>query len=640
MEMGYWTSFGLLAASLLALAVGPGLHRLARSRPRMLAGLDAFVIVAIGGLILLEVLPEALNEVGWPAAVAVLFGLVGPGLAERSMARSAHRAHTAALVVAIAGVVLHALFDGVVLHPPCADGSLPHDCTHGAWQASTLAIAVVLHRLPVGLTVWILLRPIYGPRTAAGVLTLLAASTVVGFVLGDWIVGLASSAPIAVFQAFVGGSLLHVVIHRSHVKTQQDPARRRWAIEGGLGAIAGVLLVALLPHDAAHGATGGHEQAHEALSLGATFLALTLESAPALLIGYAAAGLVAVFLPRATIAWMSRGRPASRALRGVAFGLPLPICSCGVIPLYRSLVTRGVPATAAMAFLVATPELGLDAVLLSIPLLGAPMSIARVLAAGVVAVLVGWLVGRVAEAAAPATAAPDDNGAPPTGSVVARLLQAARAGFGEVFESTAPWILLGLLVASVAYPLLESGWLRAVPPALQVPLFALLGMPTYICASGATPLVAVLILQGVSPGAALAFLLTGPATNVTTFGVLKELHGRRVAVLFGASMAGLAIAAGFLTDLALGGTATGFSPEHVHADEAPLLQLLALGALGLVLLVTILRVGPRALLENVFPPHDDEHDEHEEEEEAVAPPEPAPCCCSGACDGGETPKAQ
>ena len=75
--------------------------------------------------------------------------------------------------------------------------------------------------------------------------------------------------------------------------------------------------------------------------------------------------------------WMREGGAARRAMKGVAFGLPLPLCSCGVVPVYQSLIRRGTPAAAAVSFLVATPELGLDAILISLPMLGADVAIAR-----------------------------------------------------------------------------------------------------------------------------------------------------------------------------------------------------------------------------------------------------------------------
>ena len=115
-----------------------------------------------------------------------------------------------------------------------------------------------------------------------------------------------------------------------------------------------------------------------------------------------------------------------------------------------------------------------------------------------------------------------------------------RTGFVDVLDETGPWIVFGLAVAALMATELDPDGLASLPNSIQLPLFALIGLPVYVCASGATPLVAVLIALGVSPGAALVFLLTGPAMNVTTFGVLTKLHGRRGDQLRGVGGAGRA----------------------------------------------------------------------------------------------------
>jgi uncharacterized membrane protein YraQ (UPF0718 family) len=307
------------------------------------------------------------------------------------------------------------------------------------------------------------------------------------------------------------------------------------------------------------------------------------------------------------LAWMQRGSRHGQALRGVAFGLPLPICSCGVIPLYQSLIKQRVPATAAMAFLVATPELGLDAVLISLPLLGTDFTIMRVVAAVFVALLVGIVVGRLADRAADSDQEPHEALDRPE-SFSKRLVQGLRYGFVEVVDHTGPWIILGIVVASLVGPLFDNPWLVGLPMGVDIVLFTLLGMPTYVCASGATPLVAVLILRGASPGAALAFLLAGPATNVTTFGVLSKLHGRKIAFLFALVIAGLAIGLGFLVNVLVGHSG-GLDLPELHSDEPSLLKMGALIGLGVLYILSILRQGPRGFMAQVHSPFQSE-DEH------------------------------
>jgi len=197
-------------------------------------------------------------------------------------------------------------------------------------------------------------------------------------------------------------------------------------------------------------------------------------------------------------------------------------------------------------------------------------------------------------------------------STVQRFGQALRTGYGEMVDGTAPWILLGLVVAALAAPLLVDLPLEKYPDHYEVLLCAALGMPIYVCASGATPLVAVLLAAGVSPGAGIAFLLAGPATNVTTFGVLTSLHGRKASIAFAASMTVACVALGLVVNEVLPDAGLGafkLDDEHSHST----LQWLSAAALGLVYLSSVLRQGPRnfvgqlSFAEQSGHDHDHEH---------------------------------
>ena len=600
----------LLLLSLVALALAPLLLALARSSPRSLQLLDGFVFVAIGGLVVLHLLPEAFARGGWWVLLAGALGMLAPTFVEARLVNSARRAHMAALVLACIGLCLHGLLDGWVLAEAAA----------GQQVAPSIAYAVVLHRLPEGLMVFSLVRPAFGGRIALISLMSLAAATLAGYFLGSALSGTMSSEPMGLFLGLVGGALLHVVLHRPHPVVAAPPSSR--LAEGFGGLLGGAMLwMLLLLESASQGSVEGAGHVHAMAEHGvqSVFWDLLLESAPALLLAYLIAGLVQAFLPKATVNWLSGGSPLTQSLRGMAFGLPLPLCSCGVIPVYRSLVLRGAPPAAAVAFLVATPELGLDAVLLSVPLLGVPMTGARVVCAALAAVAVGWWMGRLKlpfihdESAAAAAA-------PRAGDTVAdRVVAALRIGFGEMVDGTVAWILVGLLAAAVMAPALDPSWLLALPDPIEVLLCAALGMPMYVCASAATPLVAVLLAAGVSPGAGIAFLLAGPATNVTTFGVLSSLHGRRAALAFTAAMTFACIALGLAVNALLpdsGDAAFKFSADH----SASALQWFSAFALAALFLASLLRQGPRGFVGQLSffgrghdhdHSHDDDHHSHD-----------------------------
>jgi len=277
----------LLVASLLVLGLGPVLHQLARVKGTMLAALDGFVYVTIGGLVLLHIVPESYELAGWWTLVALLVGLVGPGLVEHRLRGMARQAHAAALLMALVGIGLHGFTDGLAL------GHVRGDHEH-----HMLPMAIVLHRLPVGLAVWFLLRPVYGVRVALGLLALIGIATVLGFALGEAAVGGLANRGLGLFQALVAGSLLHVVVHRSYPIEEEASTPQAARRHAGVGALGGLVFLWALVGD--HLGPVGQEAA-------AMFADLALESAPALLLAYVGAGLVYALMPRASIAWMGRG---------------------------------------------------------------------------------------------------------------------------------------------------------------------------------------------------------------------------------------------------------------------------------------------------------------------------------------------
>jgi len=331
--------------------------------------------------------------------------------------------------------------------------------------------------------------------------------------------------------------------------------------------------------------------------LGGVFLSMAIESAPALLFAFLLVGLAQAFLPDTWLHGNSRGSSFRQALRGVAIGLPLPVCSCGVVPIYHEMVRRGAAMAAAIAFLVATPELEIAAVLLTWRLLGGELALVRIGAAALLALGVGMLVGRFAHRMVPAEPAPPVPEAV-KGPLRARLRSALQFGFGPAVDNVAPWILMGLLLSALLVPFVSRDWISALPDRIEVPMAALLGLPIYVCATGSTPLAAMFVAQGLSPGAAIAFLLTGPATNVTTFGILARLHGKGIAMLFAAAMWVGAVLLGFAVNLLVPASALKELPHDVHGHST--WEWAALVAVGAAFLASLFRLGVRPFLERLF----------------------------------------
>ncbi|MEM7232887.1 MAG: permease, partial [Planctomycetota bacterium] len=335
-----------LVASLLVLIVGPIAYRVVRTNDRWLSLLDGFNFTAIAGLVLFSILPEALGHGGAWAIAFCAAGMFVPTFVERNFHRAGRESHFAALGLAMLGLAAHAIVDGAALSHAATEGiqSVVQDQLDHA-KHSHLPFGIILHRLPVGLTIWLLLRPKYGILAASSVLGLVAASTLCGYFAGPILLGDLSDTARAYFDALVAGSLMHVVVHRPHVESGScsgHASSPSW-MEGAGGAMGIGLLAAL----AIGGELLSSELGHE---IERAFVDLALASAPALLLGFLVAGLLHSFWPKESVAWMRRGSGFTQSVKGVAVGLPMPVCSCGVVPIYRTLIERGAPTTAALAF--------------------------------------------------------------------------------------------------------------------------------------------------------------------------------------------------------------------------------------------------------------------------------------------------
>jgi len=601
-------SHALLLASMAGLGSGPLIASSSKARPQMLAFIDGFVLITIGGLVLLDVIPHAIAHRDLWAGLFMLVGFSLPTLAERLFRFGVQQTHTAVLLVALIGVAIHSALDGSALAQSATNAS------------SLIGYGVVLHQLPVSLMVWWVLSD--RPRAVTWlVLLLMAVTTVVGYFAEPTIFAVLPDWAGVWFEAVVGGSLLHVIAHPAHshahdhdhdhdhghdhhhahghahnhahssaVDDEHDDIRLNpeTRVPNGIGALLGVaLLVVLHVSRNARGDTA-------LLTVWTSFQGMALESAPALLMAYLMAGLVHGFIAPGKLAWLNRGSSLRQSVSGMALGLPLPICSCGVVPLYESLVKQGVSTSAAVAFLIATPELGIDAVLMSIPLLGGSFTVVRVAAAAVVAIAVALVMARLAPVRALSRALPiaADVSAPTWRQ---KLQTAMRSGFTDMVDHTAPWILVGLIVAALLGPLLEGSWMTRLPAGLDVLLFAAIGLPLYVCASASTPLVAVLVAAGVSPGAGLALLLTGPATNMATIGILSRLHGARFATSFGVVMIIAAVAVGLLVN-ALLPTSSMPVMSRASLEQTTALELISVLALTALYAASVLRRGARGFL--------------------------------------------
>lgn len=575
-----------LGLGFLALCAGPLLVYLLRSSAWSTVALDSFCLLTISGFALLHLLPESAEQAGWLVLPLAILGFVLPSVAERTLHHGDPGVRKTVLLLAVFGIAAHATLDGLFLEA----GGRAHEGHEHAGTHELTAWAVILHRIPEGLGIWWIVPRTLGARAAVWITVTSVLATLFGYFLGGQVLTEDSQNALALLQSLLVGSLLHVVLH-AHVPAPRDQGRIRVASVAG-GALGAAVLWFVI-HD--------HFPQSEQGSPLEVFTTLALESAPALLVAYLLVGLCHVFLPANWMQSMTRGSRVGQALRGVAVGLPLPVCSCGVVPIYRELIQKGAAVAAAIAFLVATPELELAAVMLTWQLMGGEVALVRVGMAAALALAVGVLVASFAPARrCDAAGDAEDCCAPvaaPPRDLLGRVGAAVRFGYGPAVDSTATWILTGLLLSAMLTPYVDRDWIASLPNGLDVPVAALIGLPLYVCATGSTPLAAVLLVQGLSPGAVLALLLTGPATNVTTFGVLSKLHGKRTAAVFAGSMWLGAVGLGYAANAAIKTPDLGALSDHVHQGTMPWVWLWALAA---VFGWSLLRQGVRPFLERLF----------------------------------------
>jgi hypothetical protein len=242
--------------SSLALLLGPFIYGWGRTKPVAKQILDGIVLVAVAAIVCVNIIPGALDIGGWLALVALVAGLLFPLLFERLFDRSVHSAHAFIVFLAAMGLILHAVVDGVALLPSLGDAeSASAGRTFGFDLRSILdnplAQGVILHRLPVGMAIWWTVRPNFGAPIALLTFALIIAATGLTYYFGAPVVEMAEGHSLALFKAFVAGSLVHVVafgISHHHGQARDDvfvPANN-WAFR--VGILLGMFIVFAIPH--------------------------------------------------------------------------------------------------------------------------------------------------------------------------------------------------------------------------------------------------------------------------------------------------------------------------------------------------------------------------------------------------------
>lgn len=293
-----------------------------------------------------------------------------------------------------------------------------------------------------------------------------------------------------------------------------------------------------------------------------------VEAGPYVLFGFFVAGLLKAFVPDSYLARHLGGNSFGAVVKAAVMGVPLPLCSCGVLPTALGLRKQGASKGATTAFMISTPETGVDSMAVTYALIDPIMTVVRPVAASVTAVVAGVLVNAFPDRKKEPlplnglSAHMHDHGDDGCGcsdghcdvggnrTVYGRFLDGMRYAFGEMISDIGRWLILGVLIAGIISAAMPPDLLDEYVGTgfLSYLVMLVVALPLYVCATASTPIAASLLLKGLSPGAALVFLLAGPATNGATITVMLKTLGKRAAFLYVFSIVICSLALAYAVD--------------------------------------------------------------------------------------------
>ena len=289
------------------------------------------------------------------------------------------------------------------------------------------------------------------------------------------------------------------------------------------------------------------------------------EMSPYLLLGFFIAGVLHEFVPQRIFAKRLSGNGIGPVLRAAVFGVPLPLCSCGVIPTAASLRKSGASKGATVSFLISTPQTGVDSILATASLIGIPFAIIRPLVALVTAIAGGYTTNRLSDDWGNETVNKEQN--QKRKSFWQKCVGTLHYGFIEMIQDIGKWVIFGLVVAAIITIAVPDDFFGIFDgyPLLNMILILFLSIPMYLCATGSIPIAAALMLKGLSPGAALVLLMAGPATNMATILVINKVLGRKTLIIYLLTIVAGAMGFGLIIDYLL--PAEWFAGAiHSHTD--------------------------------------------------------------------------
>lgn len=322
-----------------------------------------------------------------------------------------------------------------------------------------------------------------------------------------------------------------------------------------------------------------------------SLFAMLNSMSPYILLGFLIAGIIYVFVPRAAMARHLSGRGWKPAMKAALLGVPLPLCSCGVLPTAISMRRNGASRGASTSFLIATPQTGVDSIAATWSLLGPAFAVVRPIAALVTAVAGGTVVSRYdsdesAEAKSDIKVEEADD--IPSG-FAGKILAVLRYGFVNLVGSIGGWLVAGLVIAAIITVYVPDDFFTVLgrTPILSMLVALLVAVPMYVCATGSIPIALALMLKGLSPGTAFVLLMAGPAVNFASYTLVSREMGRRAATMYLGSIIVGAVGVGLVIDYILPSHWFTVVPMHAachHGGALPIFPTLC-SALLVALLI-------------------------------------------------------
>jgi len=296
---------------------------------------------------------------------------------------------------------------------------------------------------------------------------------------------------------------------------------------------------------------------------------LFLEMAPFLVLGFVFAGIMNEFISAKKVAAHLGKNNFTSVIKAALFGIPLPLCSCGVIPPTMELRKAGAGKGAVVSFLVATPTTGVDSIAATYALMGPVFTVYRVIASFFSGIFSGTITNIFNKESQTEKNTELEETNKEKLSLPRRIVRVLNYAFFDLLSEIGKWLVIGILIGgAITYfipedffgGVLQNGWQTILA-------MIVISVPIYVCATGSIPIAAALMMKGLNPGAAFVFLLAGPATNSVTITVVSRFLGKKTTVIYLVTLILISLGFGFLLDYLWQQFDFGFSFHQHHQHE-------------------------------------------------------------------------